>query len=62
MPTYDYRCTECKHTFETVQKITDEPLLKCPICEKDTLVKVIGASSFQLKGKGWYETDYKDKK
>ena len=59
MPIYEYRCTSCKAELEKLQKISDPPLVECPECGKDTLVKLISASSFRLKGSGWYETDFK---
>lgn len=61
MPTYEYKCKACEHGFETVQRMVDEPLKKCPECGKEELSKVISASGFQLKGTGWYETDFKTK-
>ena len=59
MPIYEYRCTSCKAELEKLQKISDPPLVECPECGKDTLIKLISASSFRLKGSGWYETDFK---
>src|SRR5687767_14279580 len=59
MPIYEYRCTSCQAELEKLQKISDPPLVECPECGKDTLVKLISASSFRLKGSGWYETDFK---
>jgi putative FmdB family regulatory protein len=59
MPIYEYRCTSCHAELEKLQKISDPPLVECPECGKDTLVKLISASSFRLKGSGWYETDFK---
>ena len=59
MPIYEYRCTSCRAELEKLQKINDAPLVECPECGKDTLVKLISASSFRLKGSGWYETDFK---
>ena len=56
MPTYEYQCQKCG-TFETTQKITDKPLSKCPTC-KGKVKKLISNTSFQLKGTGWYVTDY----
>jgi putative FmdB family regulatory protein len=56
MPIYEYRCEKCG-TFETTQKITDKPLGKCPTC-KGKIKKLISNTSFQLKGTGWYVTDY----
>jgi putative FmdB family regulatory protein len=56
MPIYEYDCQKCG-TFETTQKITDKPLSKCPAC-KGKVKKLISNTSFQLKGTGWYVTDY----
>ena len=56
MPIYEYKCQKCG-TFETTQKITDKPLGKCPTC-KGKIKKLISNTSFQLKGTGWYVTDY----
>lgn len=62
MPIYEYACTACGHQLESLQKISDAPLVKCPECGEDTLTKQISKVAFQLKGTGWYETDFKDKK
>lgn len=61
MPIYEYQCQKCG-TFEATQRITDKPLGKCPTC-KGKVKKLISNTSFQLKGTGWYVTDYarKDK-
>lgn len=59
MPIYEYQCTECEHEFETIQKISEDPLTTCPKCGKETLRKKISAAGFRLKGGGWYETDFK---
>jgi len=59
MPIYEYRCDNCGHELEAIQKISEEPLLACPQCEQDALVKKISAGAFRLKGSGWYETDFK---
>jgi putative FmdB family regulatory protein len=56
MPIYEYQCQKCG-TFETSQKITDKALTKCPTC-KGKVRKLISNTSFQLKGTGWYITDY----
>lgn len=61
MPIYEYQCTNCGCTLEAMQKITDEPLRQCPSC-KGQLRRLMSLTSFQLKGSGWYATDYKDKK
>ena len=62
MPIYEYRCEECGHQFDKLQKISDEPLKDCPQCKAPALKKLISAAGFQLKGDGWYVTDFKDKK
>ena len=64
MPIYEYRCTECSHALELLQKMSDPPATTCPACAKETLKKRVSAAAFRLKGGGWYETDFKsgDKK
>jgi putative FmdB family regulatory protein len=62
MPIYEYRCESCGETLEKIQKFSDAPLTDCPACGKSTLKKLVSASSFRLKGSGWYETDFKTKK
>ena len=57
MPIYEYRCDKCKKVHEVLQKISDAPLRKCPACS-GRLEKLISRTSFQLKGSGWYVTDY----
>ncbi|MBK1722887.1 FmdB family zinc ribbon protein [Thiocystis violacea] len=59
MPIYEYRCDECGHELEKMQKISDAPLIDCPECGKPALKKLISAAGFRLKGGGWYETDFK---
>jgi putative FmdB family regulatory protein len=59
MPIYEYHCQSCGHTLEVLQKISDEPLINCPKCGKNSLEKIISATQFQLKGSGWYVTDFK---
>ncbi len=62
MPTYDYKCDSCHHTFEVLQSIKDEPLKKCPNCGRDKLKKLIsGGAGLIFKGSGFYLTDYKNK-
>jgi putative FmdB family regulatory protein len=61
MPIYEYRCDDCGHELETIQKISDDPLKECPSCGKSKLKKLVSAAGFQLKGSGWYETDFKNK-
>ena len=62
MPIYEYKCTECDHRLEKLQRMSDDPLKDCPECSKPALTKLVSASSFKLKGTGWYETDFKNKK
>ncbi|ARB91177.1 FmdB family zinc ribbon protein [Legionella longbeachae] len=61
MPIYEYQCTSCHHHFDLMQKISDDPIKQCPVCYKDTVVKLVSAAGFQLKGTGWYATDFKNK-
>jgi putative FmdB family regulatory protein len=60
MPIYEYCCQSCGHEFEAIQKMSDDALSECPECNKPELKKLISASGFQLKGGGWYETDFKN--
>jgi putative FmdB family regulatory protein len=62
MPFYEYECSNCKFYSEVMQKISDAPLTKCPSCGKKTMVKLVSAPNFRLKGGGWYETDFKGDK
>jgi putative FmdB family regulatory protein len=59
MPIYEYQCSGCGHRLEALQKISDAPLKDCPGCSGQTLARLVSASSFRLKGGGWYETDFK---
>jgi len=59
MPIYEYRCSSCGHELESLQKFSDPPLATCPSCHADALVKKVSAAAFQLKGSGWYATDFK---
>lgn len=59
MPIYEYQCTACNHALEALQKMSDAPLTECPQCGQSTLQKLVSAASFQLKGSGWYQTDFK---
>src|SRR6266581_3895342 len=62
MPTYGYRCKSCAYEFDEFQKITDAPLVHCPSCKKETLVRIIGGGAgLVFKGSGFYLTDYKKK-
>jgi putative FmdB family regulatory protein len=59
MPIYEYRCTACNHELEALQKLSEAPLRTCPKCGKESLTKLVSAAGFQLKGSGWYATDFK---
>jgi putative FmdB family regulatory protein len=59
MPIYEYRCGACGHKLEALQKFADAPLTDCPVCGKSRLTKLVSAAGFQLKGSGWYATDFK---
>jgi putative FmdB family regulatory protein len=61
MPIYEYQCGACGHVLEQLEKIGEAPLVVCPDCNKPELQKLVSASSFQLKGTGWYATDFKTK-
>ncbi|MDH5649511.1 MAG: zinc ribbon domain-containing protein [Gammaproteobacteria bacterium] len=60
MPIYEYQCQACGHEFEAMQKMSEDALTDCPECSKPELKKLISAAGFQLKGTGWYATDFKD--
>jgi putative FmdB family regulatory protein len=59
MPIYEYRCSECGHQDEHLQKVSEAPLAQCPACGKNTYKKLLSAAGFHLKGSGWYATDFK---
>lgn len=59
MPIYEYECAACQHRLETMQKMNEAPLTECPQCHEPTLRKLVSAAGFQLKGNGWYATDFK---
>ena len=59
MPIYEYRCQDCGHELEALQKIQAPPLIDCPACGHPALQKQVSAAAFRLKGSGWYETDFK---
>lgn len=61
MPIYEYECNSCQHAFDVLQKVQDEPIKQCPQCHKNTAIRLVSAPGFQLKGTGWYATDFKDK-
>jgi putative FmdB family regulatory protein len=62
MPIYEYACGACDHRLEKLQKLADAPLVDCPVCGQPALTKLVSAAGFQLKGTGWYATDFKPKK
>ncbi|WP_372526957.1 FmdB family zinc ribbon protein [Piscinibacter sp.] len=59
MPIYAYRCESCGHAKDVLQKISDPVLSTCPACGADAFKKQLTAAGFQLKGSGWYVTDFK---
>lgn len=61
MPIYAYKCSSCGHEQDVLQKISDPVLTQCPECGADTYAKQITAAGFQLKGSGWYVTDFRNK-
>jgi putative FmdB family regulatory protein len=61
MPIYEYQCVSCGHRLEAFQKMTEAPLTDCPTCQKPDLQKLVSAAGFQLKGTGWYATDFRNK-
>ena len=59
MPIYEYRCAACGHQDDHLQKVSEAPLTKCPACGKKKYQKQLTAAGFQLKGSGWYASDFK---
>ncbi|MHA7599610.1 FmdB family zinc ribbon protein [Alicycliphilus sp. T452] len=59
MPIYAYRCGTCGHAKDVLQKISDAPLTVCPACGAQAFAKQVTAAGFQLKGSGWYVTDFR---
>ncbi|MBL0920053.1 MAG: zinc ribbon domain-containing protein [Hydrogenophaga sp.] len=59
MPIYAYKCESCGHAKDVLQKIADAPLTQCPSCGADAFRKQLTAAGFQLKGSGWYVTDFR---
>jgi len=59
MPIYAYRCSACGHAKDVLQKLSDAPLSTCPSCGAEAFSKQVTAAGFQLKGSGWYATDFK---
>ncbi len=60
MPIYAYKCESCGHAKDVLQKISDAPLTDCPACGASTFSKQLTAAGFQLKGSGWYATDFRN--
>jgi len=60
MPIYEYRCSECGQQKEFFQRMSDAPVTDCPVCGKPALIKLVSAAGFQLKGSGWYATDFRN--
>ncbi len=60
MPIYEYQCESCGSKKEHLQKLSDAPIAVCPICGSNIYTKLISAAGFQLKGSGWYATDFKN--
>lgn len=60
MPIYAYRCESCGFSKDVLQKVSDAPLTDCPECSKSTFKKQLTAAGFQLKGTGWYVTDFRN--
>jgi putative FmdB family regulatory protein len=59
MPIYEYRCSSCGHQQEFLQKLSDAPHTRCTKCGEESFAKMVTAAGFQLKGSGWYATDFK---
>ncbi len=62
MPIYEYLCNSCGAEKEHLQKISDAPIAACPVCGSSNYTKLISAVGFQLKGSGWYVTDFRNNK
>lgn len=60
MPIYAYKCSACGHEQDVLQKMSDPVLTVCPECKQDTYIKQVTAAGFQLKGTGWYVTDFRN--
>ena len=61
MPIYEYECRRCAHRFEIIQKFSDKPRKRCPVCS-GAVDRLISPPAIRFKGTGWYVTDYADKK
>lgn len=59
MPIYEYQCQNCHQTVDLLQKVNDPPATECPGCHEQQLQRIVSAPSFQLKGSGWYVTDFR---
>ena len=60
VPIYAYKCSACGHASDVLQKLSDQPLSVCPACGQSTYTKQVTAAGFQLKGSGWYVTDFRN--
>ena len=60
MPIYEYRCSDCGFQDEYLQKVSEPPMALCPSCGHESLRKLLSPAGFQLKGSGWYATDFKN--
>lgn len=60
MPIYSYKCASCGHALDALQKLSDSVLVHCPACGEPALRKQLTAAGFQLKGSGWYATDFRN--
>ena len=60
MPIYAYKCSACGNASDVLQKLSDQPLTVCPACGQSTYSKQVTAAGFQLKGSGWYVTDFRN--
>jgi len=60
MPIYAYKCSSCGHEQDVLQRISDAPLTDCPACSSASFAKQLTAAGFQLKGSGWYATDFRN--
>ena len=60
MPIYGYQCAACGHKKDVLQKLADPPLTECPVCNAASFSRQVSAPAFQLKGTGWYVTDFRD--
>jgi putative FmdB family regulatory protein len=60
MPIYAYKCASCGYALDVLQKVSDAPLTRCPQCQAAALAKQLTAAGFQLRGSGWYATDFKN--